>query len=323
AMRDAESRRTSGLAFGQAAQALAAAQAALAAVVSAVAGVSFFNGRSGNVVPEAGDYTAAQVTNAARTNGTNTFTGNQTITKSSPVLALNKTAVAQFASLRGSLNDVLRWDVPLGNDTAEAGSNAGSDFEIASYTDLGAGRAVRARIRRADGYANLFGSLEIGTPGGNNTLLLRRLGTSIGGAADLELPSTGSTLAGNVRQQLTANQWQLIENGGTQRGVRLDLTGCAAAAGSDLVHSGNFATQLAAVLGPALAALAHTDVGIFGFFRETSVTTAAPGTVVSGSGLNWTAVNDATNSVGASPTGQWRRHGQGFSGGCCVFQRWS
>ena len=164
----------------------------------------------------------------------NTFTADQTITKATPVLRLNKAASGQFASYRGSTNGSLRWDMPLGNDTAETGSNAGSDFEIASYNDAGTGRAVRMRIRRSDGAANLFGNVEIGTPDSSNSLLLRRRGAASGGRIDIERGGSGNTLASDVRIALEGNLLQIGETGGTQRGCNIDIAALAAGFGTPL-----------------------------------------------------------------------------------------
>jgi hypothetical protein len=179
---------------------------------------------------------------AVATNATaaaaNTFTADQTIAKATPVLRLNKAASGQFASYRGATNGILRWDMPLGNDTAETGSNAGSDFELASYNDAGTGRAVRMRIRRSDGYANLLGNVEIGTPDAGNSLLLRRRGTASGGLVTLERGASGNTLASDVRIAVEGNSLQIGEAGGTQRGFSVDLTTLSASFGTLLTGGG-------------------------------------------------------------------------------------
>lgn len=60
--------------------------------------VSSVFGRTGAVVAASGDYTAAQVTNAAETNAPNTFTANQTISGPSPVFGLSDTSTGKTAS---------------------------------------------------------------------------------------------------------------------------------------------------------------------------------------------------------------------------------
>ncbi len=56
-------------------------------------------GRTGAVAAASGDYTAAQVTNAAATNAANTFTTNQTISSATPTLTLYDTGPSQGASI--------------------------------------------------------------------------------------------------------------------------------------------------------------------------------------------------------------------------------
>jgi hypothetical protein len=224
----------------------------------------------------------------------NNFTADQTITKATPVLRLNKAASGQFASYRGSTNGALRWDMPLGNDTAETGSNAGSDFEIASYNDAGTGRAVRMRIRRSDGAANLFGNVEIGTLDANNNLRVRRRASASGAQLLLE-PQNASGLSGDMSFAAIGTSAIIQEGAGSFRGAFLDLTQCAINGGSALVHSGNIGAQIAAI--------AHTAVGAYGLF---SISTAlATGGTTAGSNLTY-AVSGGAGA--GNPSGVWRNH---------------
>lgn len=61
-------------------------------------GVSSVFGRTGAVTAQTGDYTAAQVTNAAAINASNTFTANQIITSSSPLIRLNESTYGSTSS---------------------------------------------------------------------------------------------------------------------------------------------------------------------------------------------------------------------------------
>ncbi len=314
AMLNAEAKRASSLALSLATSASATAQQALNSVVAAVAGVSFFNGRSGNVIPQAGDYTASQVTNAAATNAANTFTADQTIAKTNPTATLNKAASGQANTLRGLTNGVARWLLRLGNATAEAGANAGSDYEEVSADDAGT-ETLRRRVRRSDGYNTFFGTVEIGSPGAGHSVLLRRFGTNIGAQFDFEIPSSGSALNGPVRVRISGNTVEIAEADGALRGVRVDLTAAAANAGSHLAHTGNFQTLLDAILGARIAAMAFNAIGQGGTFQEPATATTAAGTVVNGSALIY-AANNA--SVPGNPSGQWRRHGAGNAGGAFV-----
>ena len=150
-------------------------------------------------------------------------------------------------------------------------------------------------------------SLTVGTAGGGHSVLLRRFGTTVGGTLQFEVPSTGSTLSGPVRMQVNANRVEIGEEGGTARGVNIDLTTAAAAAGSALIHAGN--------LGAQIAAMAFNAVGQVGTFQEAATATTAAGTVVNGSALIYASNN---SGVVGNPPGQWRRHGAGNSGAAFV-----
>ncbi|HEV2275620.1 MAG TPA: hypothetical protein VGR96_15720 [Acidobacteriaceae bacterium] len=60
------------------------------------AAVSSVFGRTGAITAAAGDYTAAQVTDAAATNAANTFTASQTISTANPALEMSDPAAALY-----------------------------------------------------------------------------------------------------------------------------------------------------------------------------------------------------------------------------------
>jgi hypothetical protein len=70
------------------------------------------------------------------------------------ILALNKSASGSGAQLQGMTGGLLRWSAVLGNNVAESGGNAGSDFVINRYNDAGVGIDVPLAIARATGIAN-------------------------------------------------------------------------------------------------------------------------------------------------------------------------
>jgi hypothetical protein len=74
-------------------------------------------------------------------------------------VGLYKTAAGLNARVYGGLNDeVRRWDVTLGNEEIETPlTNTGSNFEIASYDDLGERRIV-AKFDRATGLGTVSGN---------------------------------------------------------------------------------------------------------------------------------------------------------------------
>jgi hypothetical protein len=52
-------------------------------------------------------------------------------------LTLNKAATGIVAAVRGSTNGSQRWELDLGDGTAESGANAGSGFALNAYSDTG------------------------------------------------------------------------------------------------------------------------------------------------------------------------------------------
>lgn len=223
------------------------------------------------------------------------LTGDVTVQKDTPVVGLNKSASGQFNLLRGSTNGVLRWDVILGDDSIEGGGDTGSQFAISRYSNAGSFLGYGLTIRRSDGYTVVPANIEFGTAGGGHAPLLRRFGTTIGGTLQFEVPSTGSTLSGPVRMRVNANSVEISEAGGTSRGVNIDLTTAASAAGSALIHSGN--------LGAQIAAISHTAVGAYGLFSNS--TALATGANTAGSNLIYAVAGGAGSG---NPSGTWRNH---------------
>jgi len=80
-----------------------------------------------------------------------TMTGDLTIQKATPQLVLNKTASGQGADVTGMLNGVRRWLERLGDVTAEAGANSGSNYSLVSYDDAGVVKDVVLTFSRSTG----------------------------------------------------------------------------------------------------------------------------------------------------------------------------
>ena len=89
------------------------------------------------------------------------MTGNLTIDKASPTLALNKPAAGTNSALLGQTAGKARWLVTLGDGTAEGGANAGSDFGIHGYTDAGAFLSTPLFISRATGAVTVNSFLSV------------------------------------------------------------------------------------------------------------------------------------------------------------------
>jgi len=96
-----------------------------------------------------------------------TFTGDLSISRSDPVLLLNKTASGQVVRVIGALNGAWRWGIELGQWSPETGSNAGSDFVIVRYNDSGEGLGIPLAINRATGAVTLEAPLTL--PASNPT----------------------------------------------------------------------------------------------------------------------------------------------------------
>ena len=101
-----------------------------------------------------------------------TMTGNLIISKSNPSLVLQKTASGQANQLAGYNSANARWSLALGDNTAEAGSNAGSNFAVYSYTDAGGLLGTPLTIARANGVVDFKAAPTVnGVPIGGVTLI--------------------------------------------------------------------------------------------------------------------------------------------------------
>jgi hypothetical protein len=96
-----------------------------------------------------------------------TFTGNVFLSKTDPALILNKTASGQISRVIGSINGVYRWGIELGAWQSETGSNAGSNFVLARYSDSGTFLGTPMVIDRATGAVTLEAPLTL--PASNPT----------------------------------------------------------------------------------------------------------------------------------------------------------
>ena len=89
-------------------------------------------------------------------------TGTLTLTGAHPAqeafLAINKTAGGLANTIQGQTATVRRWDVVLGDGTAESGTAAGSDFRIHRYNNTGTLIDVPLWIRRDNGVSTFTGS---------------------------------------------------------------------------------------------------------------------------------------------------------------------
>jgi hypothetical protein len=88
-----------------------------------------------------------------------TMTGNLFINKANPSLVLQKLAAGQANQLAGYNAANARWSLALGDNSAEGGGNAGSNFALYRYSDAGALLDIPLTINRVDGGVTLTGAL--------------------------------------------------------------------------------------------------------------------------------------------------------------------
>lgn len=123
----------------------------------------------------------------SRANGTTTFGGQVLIAPAagSATLFLNKPAGAVNA-INAWTAGVIRWQMLLGDNTAESGSNAGSNFSLGRFTDAGAAIDNPLSINRATGQTTLTTTTAtvpltvMGSAGGGTTLAIDKASGAIG-----------------------------------------------------------------------------------------------------------------------------------------------
>lgn len=91
-----------------------------------------------------------------------TLGGPLTLSYANPVATLNKAASGQRSRLNGASNGLLRWSVVLGDNTAESGGNAGSNFVLEAHDDAGALLSSPFEVTRSTGAALFRGTTGFG-----------------------------------------------------------------------------------------------------------------------------------------------------------------
>jgi len=94
-----------------------------------------------------------------RATGLATFYNHLTVTSGGHTYVKVNAAPGLASVVGGFKNSVGRWDLALGNQTAESGGNAGSDFELNRFSDAGAYLGNAMTIVRASGAASFGGSI--------------------------------------------------------------------------------------------------------------------------------------------------------------------
>lgn len=90
-----------------------------------------------------------------------TMSGNLAISRSFPGIELRKTAATQNAYIQGLNGALARWAMILGNNDAESGADAGSNFILSKFNDAGAVQTSAITISRADLLTTLGGRLSL------------------------------------------------------------------------------------------------------------------------------------------------------------------
>jgi hypothetical protein len=214
--------------------------------------------------------------------GSKPMTGDVIVENAAPSLTLDGTA-GNKDSIIGQKGDKNRWELVLGDATAESGNNAGSDFDLISYADDGAtvigtalfgSRSTALLTVKADPTA----ALGVATKQYADATAVN--------AASSKLPLTGGVVTGN----LTANGYlctganalyfSAIGSAGYiswQGGANYTLGG-----GGTIWHSGNFNPAASGIVSNARLVFAADDVTVNG----NGMHEPYAGAVVTGLGFN-------------------------------------
>ena len=232
-------------------------------------------------------YANAQAAAAALPLVGGTLTGALTMApvSGSPTFTLNKAAAGSAAILLGQTAGATRWQLTLGSAAAESGSNAGSDFNIARFSDAGVLIDVPVGITRSTGAVTLTGVLNL-TPASSDATF--NISKPNGNKAAI----FGMT-AGLMRWQLT------LGSGATESGSNV---------GSDFnIARFNDAGTLIDV---PFAITRSSGLVTFG-----SGGTTTPGAVAAGSGFVSTNTNYIAATSGSGGTVYLRPNGVGSATG--------
>jgi hypothetical protein len=128
-------------------------------------------------------------------------TGNIEVAGANADVTVNKTA-GTGATFTGKVSGLARWQLVMGNSTAESGSNAGSDFGIARFTDSGAYIDAPFFMTRSTGQISISTVMTVPTPAaGSNTSQVANTAfvtAAVATGVSAYLPLSGGTITGNL-----------------------------------------------------------------------------------------------------------------------------
>jgi hypothetical protein len=181
----------------------------------------------------------------ALTGTTLTLTGGSlTLQATNTVINMNKTAGANGNYIQGNVGSSARWQMILGTNTTESGSNVGSDFQLSRYTDAGGFVDAPFSILRSNGQVSI--NVPTGQLAANQTQITAPSGTQ-------------RALVGATN---SSNRWSVVlasngAEGGSNSGSDFAITRFSDAAASlgsaiSIVRSTGVATFSAAIVnGPS------------------------------------------------------------------------
>ncbi|NKJ34099.1 hypothetical protein [Rhizobium sp. SG570] len=149
----------------------------------------------------------------------NTWSANQTIaTTFDAILALSPN-IASSAVIRTLKGGNLRWQMLMGNNNTESGSNSGSNFSLDRFDDAGGYLGSAININRSTGLVTLGTPLGISSGGlGANTAAGGRTSLGLGSAALENIGISGNAI-GKLNAQNVWSGLQVFDAGGGNTGL--------------------------------------------------------------------------------------------------------
>jgi Chaperone of endosialidase len=144
-------------------------------------------------------------------------------------LVIDKVASGNAANIIGETAGSIRWVVNLGNNTAESGSNVGSDFQINRYSDAGAAIDAPLTISRASGVVTLASNPVISPASGQALISVNAIN---GQQAQVMLSQTG------------IRAWAIINQAVSGQFVIYDQTAGSAALTFATTHDASFTGRI-------------------------------------------------------------------------------